>query len=152
MNTKYLKYIIGILIGIVSIPLFTQSATVLFPSGGGTGTSTAPTYGQVLLGNINGRYDLVATSSLGITQDLSGYVPYTGATSDVNIGTHTYIGHSIKGDASDGLLIESNNGTDIGLLGAGNTANVTWYGNHNFNGINKRLLAHRLNDSGCAQY
>jgi len=34
---------------------------------GGTGTSTAPTYGKVLLGNSSGAYDLVATSSLGIT-------------------------------------------------------------------------------------
>ena len=35
-------------------------------SNGGTGTSTAPTYGQVLLGNSSGTYDLVSTSSLGI--------------------------------------------------------------------------------------
>ncbi|MBX9765378.1 helix-turn-helix domain-containing protein, partial [Patescibacteria group bacterium] len=34
---------------------------------GGTGTSTAPAYGQVLLGNNSGGYDLVATSSLGIS-------------------------------------------------------------------------------------
>ncbi|MEI6598346.1 MAG: tail fiber domain-containing protein, partial [bacterium] len=33
---------------------------------GGTGTSTAPTLGQVLLGNANGTYNLVATSLLGI--------------------------------------------------------------------------------------
>lgn len=36
-------------------------------SSGGTGTSTAPTYGKVLLGNSGGTYDLVATSSLGIS-------------------------------------------------------------------------------------
>jgi len=40
--------------------------------------------------------------------------------------------HSVKSDASDGLLIEANNGTDVGLLGVGNTANATWYGTHNF--------------------
>ncbi|MBC7836212.1 helix-turn-helix domain-containing protein, partial [Acetobacteraceae bacterium] len=33
---------------------------------GGTGTSTAPTYGKLLIGNAAGGYDLVATSSLGI--------------------------------------------------------------------------------------
>ena len=33
---------------------------------GGTGTSNAPTFGQLLLGNGNGSYNLVATSSLGI--------------------------------------------------------------------------------------
>ncbi|TSC87231.1 MAG: cell wall surface anchored protein [Parcubacteria group bacterium Gr01-1014_8] len=35
-------------------------------SDGGTGTSSAPTYGKVLLGNSSGAYDLVATSSLGV--------------------------------------------------------------------------------------
>lgn len=33
---------------------------------GGTGTTTAPSYGQLLLGNTWGGYDLVGTSSLGI--------------------------------------------------------------------------------------
>lgn len=60
------------------------------------------------------------------------YVPYTGAIQDVNIGTYTYIGHAVRSDASDGLVLEAANGTDVGILGAGNTANVTWYGNHNF--------------------
>lgn len=43
--------------------------TVSFPisvSNGGTGTSTAPTLGQILLGNAGGGYSLAATSSLGI--------------------------------------------------------------------------------------
>lgn len=40
--------------------------------------------------------------------------------------------HKIAGDATDGLLIESENGTDVGILGAANTANATWYGTHNF--------------------
>src|SRR3989344_5516346 len=34
---------------------------------GGTGISTAPSYGNVLLGNSAGGYDLVATSSIGIS-------------------------------------------------------------------------------------
>jgi hypothetical protein len=42
---------------------------------GGTGTSTAPTLGQVLLGNANGTYDLVATSSLGISVDVNALDP-----------------------------------------------------------------------------
>jgi hypothetical protein len=72
---------------------------------------------------------------------LDGYVPYTGATADLNLGTYTYIGHAVKANASDGLLIESSNGTDIGILGAGNTANVTWYGNHNFNNQTASTIA-----------
>ncbi|MFA5810481.1 MAG: hypothetical protein WC935_09170, partial [Thermoleophilia bacterium] len=34
---------------------------------GGTGTSSAPTYGKLLVGNSAGTYDLLATSSLGIS-------------------------------------------------------------------------------------
>jgi len=70
------------------------------------------------------------------------YVPYTGATDDVNLGTHTLIAHSLKSDASDGVIIEASNGTDIGILGAGNTANVTWYGNHNFNNQTANTIAY----------
>jgi len=36
------------------------------PSQGGTGISAAPTYGQILVGNQGGTYNLTATSSLGI--------------------------------------------------------------------------------------
>lgn len=49
--------------------------------------------------------------------------------------------HGIAGDATDGLLIESENGTDIGILGAANTANVTWYGSHNFNTVTASRVA-----------
>jgi len=45
----------------------TDFSGVLAIAKGGTGTSTAPTYGKVLLGNSSGSYDLVATSSLGIS-------------------------------------------------------------------------------------
>lgn len=64
--------------------------------------------------------------------DLSVYVPYTGATGDVNIGTHSLIAHALQADASDGVYIKASNGTNVGLLGVANTANVTWYGAHIF--------------------
>ena len=41
--------------------------TFAYPQDGGTGTSTPPTYGQLLVGNANGTYTLTATSSLNIT-------------------------------------------------------------------------------------
>jgi len=46
-------------------------ATVLFPYGGGTGTSTAPTFGQLLMGTSGGVYSLVSTSSLGFLSTTS---------------------------------------------------------------------------------
>lgn len=49
--------------------------------------------------------------------------------------------HSISGDATDGLKINSDNGTPIGVLGAANTANVTWYGNHNFDAQTANTIA-----------
>lgn len=47
----------------------------------------------------------------------------------------------IQASSSGGLTVESANGTDIGLLGAGNTANVTWYGSHNFNAATASTIA-----------
>lgn len=44
-------------------PLF----SVLAIANGGTGTTTAPTTGQLLMGNASGGYNLVPTSSLGIS-------------------------------------------------------------------------------------
>ncbi len=46
--------------------LIFSSAPILQIFGGGTGTSTVPAYGKMLVGNGTG-YDLVATSSLGIS-------------------------------------------------------------------------------------
>ena len=64
-------YIILIIVGVIFVSS-AQAATILFPSGGGTGTSTAPTYGQLLVGNVGGTYTLTATSSLGITAASDG--------------------------------------------------------------------------------
>jgi len=43
--------------------------------------------------------------------------------------------HKLAGDATDGLLLESESGVDIGVMGMANTANATWYGNHNYNAV-----------------
>src|SRR5271170_5231615 len=39
---------------------------------GGTGTSTVPAYGQILVGGKNGEYELVASSTLGSSSGGSG--------------------------------------------------------------------------------
>jgi hypothetical protein len=74
-------------------------------------------------------------------QDLSGYVPYTGASGNVNLGTNSLYVHSVLGDATDGLLLKSNNGTLVGTLGSANTANVTWTGNHNYDAATADTIA-----------
>ena len=50
----------------------TDFSGVLPVSEGGTSTSTAPSYGQLLVGNATGGYNLLATSSLGIVGGGSG--------------------------------------------------------------------------------
>ncbi|HVV14999.1 MAG TPA: tail fiber domain-containing protein [Candidatus Paceibacterota bacterium] len=52
--------------GITSIPPLSDLSGLLGVAQGGTGLSSAPSYGQVLMGNSSGGYSLVATSSLGI--------------------------------------------------------------------------------------
>jgi hypothetical protein len=60
---------------------------------GGTGTSNSPTYGQLLLGNGNGGYSLVSTSSLGIAGTnywtLSGSSLFNNSGTNIGIGTST---------------------------------------------------------------
>jgi len=61
------------------------SATILYPNSGGTGTSTNPTFGQVLMGNAGGTYDVVATSTLGIIGGGGG----TGTVTSVDLSVPT---------------------------------------------------------------
>ncbi|MBI5126608.1 MAG: hypothetical protein HZA80_02500, partial [Candidatus Taylorbacteria bacterium] len=80
----------------------TSSIGVLY---GGTGLTTAPSYGNILLGNSSGGYTLTATSSLGLASGTStgsgtaGQFPYYAAagsaltaTSTINISTAGNIG------------------------------------------------------------
>lgn len=46
----------------------------------------------------------------------------------VGSGAGIVLTHSLKSDHSDGVIIEANNGTDVAILGAGNTANALFYG------------------------
>jgi len=83
-----------------------------------------------ITGKVGYRYVSSATTidTTSLSNRINAKVPYTGATTNVNIGANTYIGHSLKSDASDGVLIEAANGTDVGIFGAGNTANSSLYG------------------------
>lgn len=125
-----MKKILQIVLVIVLVILINfgivHAATVLFPSGGGTGTSTNPVYGQVLVGNVGGTYTLTATSSLGITGGGSSYpFPLTGnATSTLtqfNGGLTAYASTTIGGAGlTNGLVINGSATTTRNAYVAGN--------------------------------
>jgi len=79
------KYLLSILAVFIAI-FFTvniaeaQLRTITIPQGG-TGTSTKPTYGQLLMGDGSGLYILTSTSSLGISSGSSALADLT----DVNL-------------------------------------------------------------------
>lgn len=92
---------------------------------GGTGTSTAPAYGQVLLGNATGGYDLVATSSLGVTVPQDGTFSTTSADYYAHSSTtisKTYTANIFSalqrfGNASTTLLSISNGVSTTSIFG-----------------------------------
>lgn len=64
---------------------------------------------------------------------LTGFVPYTGATANVDLGTFDLTAdiinlNQLKAVGSGGLNIYSNSGTHIALMGGGGGAGVTFYG------------------------
>lgn len=69
----------------VAIPAHAQ---VLGPGRGGTGTNTVPSFGEVLVGQANGTYAPIATSSLGL------YVPFAWTPQPWGNSTSTTLGFS----------------------------------------------------------
>jgi hypothetical protein len=76
---------------------------------------------------VNGAGDLTTFPSL------TGYVPYTGATANLDLGTFdltTDIAtlNQVKAVGSGGLSFNSNSGTQVALMGGGGGAGTTFYG------------------------
>lgn len=104
----------------------TTSIAVLY---GGTGLTSAPTYGQLLLGNASGGYTLTATSSLGLPT--FGYLFPSNATSTAltfSGGLLSLASTTIgNGDQTGGLTI-SGGATTTGFLKVLSTATSTFSG------------------------
>lgn len=99
-----------------------SAATILFPTGGGTGTNTVPTYGQVLVGNSGGTYTPTATSSLGIISGGNSFAypfPSNATSTALTFSGGITIG-SFNGilKAVSGLVSAAVNGTDYTLITA----------------------------------
>ncbi|MDQ3014863.1 MAG: hypothetical protein M3Q73_03295, partial [bacterium] len=94
--------------GVVSA---TTSIGVLY---GGTGLSSAPTYGQLLVGNSNGGYTLTATSSLGL---LSAAITSIGPTGQTTTGPAVTLATSTS--VTDGIT------SSLTVVGSGSTLTFT---------------------------
>ena len=86
---KLIKRISAIAVSLALLTGIANSATTLFPYQGGTGTGTAPTSGQVLIGTSDGKY-VPATIAEGTGIDITtGSGTMTIATSGMSSGTVT---------------------------------------------------------------
>ena len=136
---SFFKKISYSLIATFALFSLAQGATILFPSGGGTGTNVPPTVGQVLLGQSNGTYLPVATSSLGISGGVTSvfgrtgaitasstdysafYVPYTGATGSIDFNAQSLKNFFISKTADATAKFTF----DVGNLSTATTRTVT---------------------------
>ncbi len=90
---------------------------------GGTGTSTAPTYGKLLVGDSGGNYELMATSSLGISGGsgtpvgTAGQVQYDASGAFGGVSTTTLAFTSFPATVPA-----------LGALVGGSNATLTWWG------------------------
>lgn len=80
-----------IVLGVLFYGGFVSGLSIFQIVQGGTGTSTAPTYGKLFVGNAAGTWDYVSTSSLGIIGTADGAFSTTSANhwSSVGLGFST---------------------------------------------------------------
>jgi hypothetical protein len=145
----------GVYIGHFTLASAADNTNEIVIGGGAVGNgSNTVTIGDYLItnnyftGNIRGgafikaggtstqflKADGSIDSNTYLTSDaLSGYVPYTGATANVDLGTFDITTdivnlNQLKAVGSGGLNIYSNSGTHIALMGGGGGAGTTFYG------------------------
>lgn len=107
-----------------------------FDNDSGFITSSAST---TLLSDFNtwtGRnnFTYASTTQLDVTGTATS--TFAGSINMTGIGSHLTT-HGIRSDASDGIHFHANNWTDVANFGAGNTANVIFYGGVNIDGTTR---------------
>jgi hypothetical protein len=107
-----------------SVPSLSAISGLLGIGQGGIATSTAPTYGQLLVGNSAGGYDLVATSSLGISGTVSNNPTFSSltVTGNTTLADATTTNLGVTGTASTTRLF----GAALTTCNSGNV--LTWSG------------------------
>jgi hypothetical protein len=115
--------------GTVTSVAVTESGDALTITG-----SPITTSGTINIGfaGTSGQY-INGAGGLTTFPSLTGFVPYTGATANVDLGTFDLTTdiinlNQLKAIGSGGLNIYSNSGTHIALMGGGGGAGTTFYG------------------------
>ncbi len=86
----------------------------------------------IVFNPLSGKFD-----DNGIKVNLSGYVPYTGAIANLNIGNYLYLGSGVQSSSFSGLSLKNDTGQDIALFGADGGQSATFYDNVNLNSISQ---------------
>jgi hypothetical protein len=122
---------------------------VLPVANGGTGTSTTPSYGQVLIGNASGGYSLAATSSLGLASfSASSPLSYNSSTGAFSIqqasgsqngylasSDWTNFNNKVSSTSLSGTYpLAYNSSTGVFSTSFSTTTNNTYSGTNTFNG------------------
>lgn len=102
---------LGLLIGAVTALSLSAHAAPYPPAVGGTGTSTPPSFGQLLVGNSSGTYSLTATSSLGLQAPLS--LPLSISNGGTALGTFPTYGQLLVGTSGGGYTLTATSSLGI---------------------------------------
>jgi hypothetical protein len=116
--------------GVLNVPAYTLSGLGGQPLAGNLTALAGLSYSSLGFIKMTGVGTLALDTNTYLTTSdaASTYVPYTGATGNVNIGSNLLITAQVKANGSGGLSLNSNNGTQVANLGAGGGANITFYG------------------------
>ena len=118
---KILSTVLGLFVG---VPMLVYAAGSIFlPVQGGTGISTIPTYGQMLVGNAGGTYTL--TSTLGVANGGTASTTLGGILA--GNGTNGVISANLNGLAWDGSTLSVNQLTNLSYFEYGQMSTSSPY-------------------------